>query len=207
MVAKEYTLKKDGLSDIESRRSRFIGFAYPVTSRVEVDKLLNRIRKNYPDSTHIVYAFRLGLNGSLEHFTDDREPAGTAGAPIMRVLTGRNITNAVVIVIRYFGGTKLGMGGLARAYGECARLAIENSGIIPLIKIVHLRAKIPYSAISKFVSIIDSMNGKIVNQKFEEMITVDVKVAEENIEKINSFLGEVTKGKIKLEIIGRTNGS
>ncbi len=195
----EYTLARVGKSSLETKKSRFYGLAYPASSRDECDSLLVELRKDFADATHIVYAIRLGFDGSYEYFTDSGEPSGTAGAPILRVMKGQNISNAMVAVIRYFGGTKLGTGGLARAYGETARTAVDNAGKIPLVEMVQIEAKIPYGAISQWAILIDSIGGVIVSQNFTDNIAVAAKIPKEKIDEVESFVEEVTKGSEKLK--------
>ncbi|MCD6594901.1 YigZ family protein [bacterium] len=197
----EFTLGKTGESAIEIKHSKFYGFAYPVTNRNEVDKTKSALEKDFSDATHIVYAFRLGSGGVYEYFTDSGEPSGTAGAPIIKILQGRNLIDTLVLVVRYFGGTKLGTGGLARAYGNTAGLAIENAGIIPYIKMVRIKVKIPYGTISQFAILTDNLGGIILKQKFEQDISIEAKIPEDNIDELNEFVANITRGKSKIEII------
>ncbi len=199
--AEEYTFARIGKSSLETKKSRFYGFAYPVSSRDECDNLLAKLRKDFADATHIVYAIRLGFGGSYEYFTDSGEPSGTAGAPILRVMKGQNISDAMVAVIRYFGGTKLGTGGLARAYGETARAAVNDADKILLVEMVRIEAKIPYGAISQWAILIDSIGGVIVSQDFAEKVTIAAKIPKEKIGEVESFIEEVTKGAEKLNIL------
>jgi uncharacterized YigZ family protein len=106
--------------------SRFIADLIPASSKEEVESALDRIRKEFYDATHHCYAYRLGINGELTRAADDGEPSGTAGKPILTVLTGAQLTNILCVVTRYFGGTKLGTGGLVRAYSEATKLAIDG---------------------------------------------------------------------------------
>jgi len=198
---KDKTLAHRGTATIEVKKSKFYGFAYPVTSREEIDKILNALKSEFSDASHVVYVFRLGIGGAQEYFTDAGEPSGTAGAPIIRTLKGRSITNTLVAVVRYFGGTKLGTGGLARAYGETARLAIENAGVMQFITMVVVIAKIPYGAVSQWALLIDGIGGVAISQKFEKEVFVEAKIPKDEFEKVSQFVAEVTRGAKKLTII------
>ncbi len=200
-MAKEFTIKNIGKSSFEVKNSKFYGFAYPITSRDEIDEIKSEFERDFSDATHIVYAFRLGSGGAYEYFTDAGEPSGTAGAPIMKILQGKHLIDILVLVVRYFGGTKLGTGGLARAYGNAAGAAIENAGIVPYTKMVRIHTKIPYGKISQFAILVDKLDGIILEQKFEREISIEAKIPEKNIDELNEFLANITRGKSKIEII------
>ena len=200
----EKTLADEGTSKTEIKKSKFYGLAYPVSSRERVNEILDRVRKQFADSTHIVYAYRIGIGGADEYFTDAGEPSGTAGAQIIRILKGRSISNAIIIVVRYFGGIKLGMGGLARAYGDAARLAIENAVTIPLVKMLVVHAIIPYGAVSKWAIFVDSHNGTLLSQKFGKEVEIEASLPESAIAEAGELIMEITHGKRELEIV-KTN--
>ena len=115
---------------LKEKGSKFIGFAFPINSETDLKKNLEKIREEHPKATHHCYAFRLGLNGEYYRANDDGEPSGSAGLPIYNQLLAHEITNVLVVVIRYYGGTKLGVSGLVKAYKESAKLALEESEII-----------------------------------------------------------------------------
>ena len=117
------------LAEIKIKGSRFIGEVVPASSIEDAEAALGQIRKREYNATHHCWAYRLGVKGDLFRYSDDGEPSGTAGQPILRHIDGLGITNILVVVTRYYGGTKLGTGGLIRAYGEAARLVLEKSVI------------------------------------------------------------------------------
>jgi uncharacterized YigZ family protein len=190
----ENTLCGFGRSFLEENRSKFYGFAYPVSDRQEIDLRLAALKKDFPDSTHIVYAFRLGSGGAQEYYTDANEPAGTAGAPTLRVLKGRSVIDALVAVIRYYGGVKLGTGGLSRAYGDTARLAVENAGIMPYTQMIYISMKIPYGAVNVIAVLIDTVGGVLVSQKFEEFVTISAKIPQTALDEVRTVVREFTRG-------------
>lgn len=126
------------------RKSRFIGRCYPVRSEAEAEEILAGLRKKYWDATHNCYAFRIGPLGSSARSSDDGEPSGTAGMPILNVLMRGEITDALVVVTRYFGGILLGAGGLVRAYGKASAGAVKAAGIIRMRECREMRISVPY---------------------------------------------------------------
>jgi len=137
--------------------SKFIGGLYPVDSEEEVATRLQAIRKKYFDATHNCYAWR--LYPELEKSSDDGEPSGSAGKPILQVLSGAGLHNALVVVTRYFGGTKLGVGGLVRAYGDAARAAIEDAPIRRLISVTRATIAVTFDEMSKLYHVVDRAAG------------------------------------------------
>jgi uncharacterized YigZ family protein len=123
------SLASKGEGEFRDRGSRFIGIAFPVTTEREVKEVLQDVKKSHPQANHHCYAFRLGADGLAQRSSDDREPSGSAGKPILGALLSKEITNSLVVVVRYFGGTLLGVPGLINAYRNSAIIAIEQAGI------------------------------------------------------------------------------
>ena len=115
---------------VKEKGSKFIGFAYPILSENDYKEKLNKIKELHPKATHHCYAFRLGLNGENYRINDDGEPSGSAGLPIYNQLLAHDVTNILLIIVRYFGGTKLGVGGLVKTYKESAKSTLEEAKII-----------------------------------------------------------------------------
>ncbi len=124
------TVLRQGEAEFVEKKSRFIGKAYPVESEEEVRLILEEVRKECWDATHNCFAYRVGVQPEVQRFSDDGEPGGTAGMPMLEVLRGQNVQNVLVIVTRYFGGVLLGTGGLVRAYTKGTQLALEAAGVI-----------------------------------------------------------------------------
>ena len=142
-------LKQYGEASFIERKSRFISYAMPVTTEEEAIEFLNSIRKKHYDATHNCYAYILGENAEIQRSSDDGEPSGTAGIPILEIIRKEGLTNTIVVVTRYFGGILLGAGGLIRSYAEGAKLALSAAGIIEVKAFSFFAIHIDYSYLGK----------------------------------------------------------
>ncbi len=124
------TLAKSGTSNYRALGSRHLGFVFEISSEDEAKEIVKKFKVDYHDATHVCHAFRLGPKGDFVKFSDDGEPSGTAGKPMAGALMSANITQALAIVVRYYGGTKLGTGGLIQAYRTAVELAIDDAGVV-----------------------------------------------------------------------------
>ncbi len=163
MSAGDYlTIAGPGHAQTRVLGSRFLGSASPVQSEEQVTALLQTERKLYHDATHWCYAYRLGFGGDLiERASDAGEPRGTAGVPILREIKRRDLTHCLVMVTRYFGGTKLGTGGLARAYGDCAGLTLETARAIRVEVRLRCRVECPYDLQNIVYTVAHRMNASV----------------------------------------------
>lgn len=137
MTERYTTVKEFGSAEIVEKKSRFIANVKPILSEDEAAAYIEEIKKKYWDARHNCYAYQLGERNQVQRYSDDGEPGGTAGMPILDVLRGRDIKNSIVVVTRYFGGTLLGTGGLVRAYSSAAKAGLEAAGLIE--RIPHIR--------------------------------------------------------------------
>ena len=162
----------------KERSSKFLTYAYPVESEEEIQELLDAVRTEYYDATHHCYAYRLGPQGEVFRANDDGEPSGTAGKPILGQLLSADLTNCLVVVVRYFGGTKLGVSGLIQAYKESTAEVIAVSNIIE--KTVDRVIKVDFSYISMngVMRIIKDMNPRIDEQIFDNLCTMRLRIRE-----------------------------
>lgn len=162
------TIEKKGTSVFRDRGSRFLGFAYEVYSEEDVKEILETLKNGYHDARHHCFAFRLNENGESFRANDDGEPSGSAGKPILNQIIGRNLTNVLVVVIRYFGGTLLGVGGLINAYRSAASEALDNSGIKKKYIEESFLIEFDYSNTNEISKILNDMRVRILNQAFTE---------------------------------------
>lgn len=172
------TIKDDVTNEIIIKNSKFICYLKQVNSEEEIEKYLKEISLKYKDATHVVYAWRLE---NRQKYTDDGEPGGTAGAPIMEVLLKNDLINVLAIVVRYFGGIKLGAGGLVRAYSKSASLVIDKSDIIPLIKEYKIRIEFSYDEVNNINYIL--RDYKITYKEFDTNIVYEFTYEENNYPK------------------------
>lgn len=158
-------LKPSEESLYKEKGSKFIGYAYPVSSQVEIDEFLLIQKKNHPKARHWCYAWQLGIDNPVFRYNDDGEPGNSAGKPIYGQIQSFDLTNVLVIVVRYFGGTKLGVGGLINAYRTAAKFAFEGSQIkeITVKEIYSLRFE--YADMDKVMRIIKEKGLEILSQK------------------------------------------
>ena len=201
------TLAKNAASEVMEKKSRFIGEAYRVSSKDEVEEILARTRKKYYDARHHCYAYLAGEPGGPEEIvrsSDDGEPSGTAGKPILEVLTGRDLHNVLVVVTRYFGGTLLGTGGLVRAYSQSAREAVENAGIVMIRSGVLLAVKTSYTQLGKLQYEFAQAGITITDTEYTDEVVLYVTVPEAMEERVRKMVVELTGASAEVENLGRT---
>lgn len=182
------SVKQCSEAEYTVNRSRFIGRCFPVDSEEAALCLLGDIRKKHWDATHNCFAYRIGENAAAR-FSDDGEPGGTAGKPIMDILTGRGLTNVLCVVTRYFGGILLGAGGLVRAYSKSAADAVTKAGIVSYLPGTILDIPMAYSRYGTLEGFIRA-NAEVRNVAFSQNVVVTVAVEDTNLLK---FMKEVTE--------------
>lgn len=182
------SVKQRSEAEYTVNRSRFIGRCFPVDSEEAALCLLGDIRKKHWDATHNCFAYRIGDNAAAR-FSDDGEPGGTAGKPIMDVLTGRELTNVLCVVTRYFGGILLGAGGLVRAYSKSAAEAVAKAGVVSYLPGTVLDIPMDYSRYGALEGFIRA-NAEVRNVAFAQNVVVTVAVEDTNLLK---FMKEVTE--------------
>lgn len=164
------------------KKSRFISILIPCQTENEAIHQLNLFHQQHPNASHIVFAYRiLSPVGISMKYHDGGEPNGTAGKPVYQHLQGKNLINILCVVIRYFGGIKLGAGGLTRAYGNCAKKVILGSKITPYIEYAIIQLKLEYNQIQRFEYQLDKLDGLILQQDFSEHINLVIKIPKNNL--------------------------
>lgn len=184
--------------------SRFIASLAPAKSVEEAREYIAEIKKRYPDATHNVPAFVIGHGKSLiTHCSDDGEPSGTSGRPALAVLQGSGLGNVVVVVTRYFGGTKLGTGGLVKAYGDAVREILPLVKLAELVETVTLAFTIPYNLYELCIRLIESNNGIVLDKVFAVEVDLLVQFKVENEDEFRTGLVELCKGQVEIVEIER----
>ena len=166
------------------RSSKFLAYAYPVRDEERIRELLDALRKRYFDATHHCYAWRLGPGGERFRANDDGEPSGTTGKPILGQMLSRGITDALVVVVRYFGGTKLGVPGLIAAYREAAAEAIAAARIVERTVDRTIRIDFPYAAMNDIMRVVKEERPRIVEQRFDNLCTMRLAIRESCAERL-----------------------
>jgi uncharacterized YigZ family protein len=199
IMIKEYkTLLKSREAEIVIEKSRFIGYCAPVSSEDEALKFIEKIKAKHSDATHNVSAYCIGLENTIQRYNDDGEPSGTAGIPVLEVIKKEQLTNIVIVVTRYFGGIKLGGGGLIRAYTKGAKIAIDAGQIISkkLHKIIQV--SINYPLLGKVQNEIMQTGYPIKEIKYEELVHLSIYVPLNEREKVIRQLIEWTNANCEI---------
>ena len=172
------TVSKAAHAEIEIKKSRFIGDLCPCMSEAAALEFVRKLRSEHPSANHVVFAWRIrdAQGQILERANDDGEPSGTAGRPVLAVLDGQEIINAAVAVVRYFGGTKLGTGGLARAYAQAAKAALDKTNIEPWVEMKTLKLRLDYSNLQLLEYQLKEHSGRIIEKQFGTEVELDVEV-------------------------------
>lgn len=186
------TIEKVAEGLYTEKRSKFISFAIPVNTIEDVQSELKTYQKKYFDARHVCYAYILGNDGETSRSSDDREPSGTAGRPILEQLRSHNLTNILLIVVRYFGGTELGAANLGRAYKTAAADALTKAQIKEIVIMDSLAFESPYTEIDRSMRIARDLGGKILSQTYADQ---SVKL------KVNIRSGKIAELKKKLSAI------
>lgn len=180
----------NGLSEVEIivKKSKFISSVSPVDNEEDAQNFIEKTRKKYWNATHNVFAYQIGMNNEIQRCSDDGEPSGTAGLPVLDVLRGKAIKNTVIVVTRYFGGTLLGTGGLVRAYGKSASEGVEASGIVEKILYKQFNLKLEYNSSGKLQYFI-IQNGHIIKDTIYTDVVEFIVFVE--VSKVNNFVNDI----------------
>ncbi|MCQ2486047.1 MAG: YigZ family protein [Clostridia bacterium] len=194
------TIGCEASDEFIERKSRFIGYVKPVTTQEDAVTFINEIKSKHWDATHNVYAYVL-RDGQVRRYSDDGEPQGTAGIPVLDVLLKENVTDCVVVATRYFGGTLLGAGGLVRAYSHTAKIALEAGGIVTMKLCKVLQCTCDYNFYGRLNSLVPEMGGAITDSDFAENVTVTFDMPVDIVPQFEAKLVDMSFGKFHSEEI------
>lgn len=184
-----------GIGEIVEKKSRFIAQVLPVESEQQALNYIEKIKKRYWDASHNCFAFVVGKNNEIQRFSDDGEPQGTAGKPILEVLINKNVRNTLIVVTRYFGGTLLGTGGLVRAYGLSAGTGLKNSEIKKVCAGIKMDIIADYNSIGKIKYIMGQMGINPDDEQYAENVTITVTVKVSDCGQLKTKITDATGGK------------
>ena len=192
------TLHEFGTDEITIEKSVFIGYAKPIKSEEEALEFINEIKKKHKDATHNVWAYTVGKNMNIQRYSDDGEPQGTAGIPTLEVIKKEDLRDVAVVVTRYFGGTKLGAGGLFRAYTKGAKLGLEAGKIIYKVMYQEVKVKIDYTQLGKVQNELMNLGYFIKDTVYEDNVEIVVYSRLEDVEKLSEKMIDITSGTGKI---------
>ena len=197
-MKKFITIKENSYDEFIEKKSTFITHLVRVTSEEEAREFIQKMKKKHYDATHVCSCYVVGDNNEITRANDDGEPSGTAGAPMLDVLVKNEIKNVCATVIRYFGGTKLGTGGLVRAYGGGVINALKNATLVERKDALEIRLELDYSLNGKIEYEIEKTNFIVNNLEYTDKIIYTIYVMEEDYDSFQSWIANLTNGQFKI---------
>ncbi len=194
------TIEKPVEGDFRDRGSKFLSFAYPINSEADIKPILAQLKIEHPKANHHCWAMRLGTDRSVFRVNDDGEPSGTAGRPILNVLLSKNITNIIVIVARYFGGTLLGVPGLINAYRTAAEEALKVANVVEKTINDIYTIGFEYQHMNEVMRIIKDDNLTVLSQQFDNACSVKISIRKMQVNRSISKFEKIENVVIKLEL-------
>ncbi|WP_177920324.1 YigZ family protein [uncultured Eubacterium sp.] len=194
------TVEKEASDFFIEKKSKFIGYAKPVKTQEDALEFISKIKSKHWDATHNVYAYVLREN-NIQRYSDDGEPSGTAGVPVLDVMLKESLVDVCVVATRYFGGTLLGAGGLVRAYSHTSKIALEAAGIITMAQCSVMSAEVDYSFYDRLNILLSDFSAVILNTSFSDKVCVEFSVKENIVDLLNAKLIDVSNGKYSLKFL------
>lgn len=193
-----YTIEKPSIAEYKERGSKFIAYAYPLKTQEEFKKYLQLLKKEHPKAVHHCFAFRLGLDGNNFRVSDDGEPVGTAGKPILGQIDSRQIINVLVVVVRYFGGTLLGVPGLINAYKTCTALALQLTPVIQKQVMVNYLLQFDYTRMNDIMLIVRQFGCEIIKQESQLFYVMEIGIPKARVNEVEFKMKGLPSVEMKL---------
>lgn len=190
-----FTVKDEANDEFEEKKSVFIGHVKRVYTEDEAKAFINKIRSEHNQARHNVYAYMIGENKGIQRYSDDGEPQGTGGIPVLDVLKKNDVTDVVAVVTRYFGGILLGKGGLVRAYSHGAALAVKKAGIVEKVKGCVLEITVDYDMLGKIQYAFEQKNWHIEDTEYSDKVKIIMYSEASKLQEITKTVTEVTSGR------------
>jgi uncharacterized YigZ family protein len=197
------TVLKAGNGEYEEKRSRFISWVYPINTEDEAAKLISGLKKKYWAARHHCYAYVIDGDMKTQKFSDDGEPSGTAGLPILEIIKKKDLSNVLVVVIRYFGGILLGASGLVRAYGKAALAGILDAQIITKKECLIVNINVDYHIYGKIQNFINTNKLPVRDTRYTDRVEMELIIEEEKMEFYQKELDDITGGNADIKTIGK----
>ncbi len=182
------------------KKSKFIGYAKPVQTQEQAAEFISKIKSKHWDATHNVYAYVLREN-NIQRYSDDGEPSGTAGVPVLDVLLKEGLVDVCVVATRYFGGTLLGAGGLVRAYSHTSKIAVDAAGIITMAQCSIMSACVDYSFYERLNILLSDFSAIVRDTQFSDNVVVEFSVRDDRVQPLSDKLTDVSNGRYSLKFL------
>lgn len=192
------TLHERGTDEFVVEKSTFIGHSKPVQTEDEAKEFIAEIKSKYKDATHNVWAYTIGENMNIQRYSDDGEPQGTAGIPTLEVIKKEDLRNVAVVVTRYFGGIKLGAGGLVRAYTKGAKIGLEAGKIVEKIQFVKVEINCDYTLLGKIQNGLSNRDYNIGDIEYTDTVSIPVFCRKDDLENLKKTIVELTNAKANI---------
>ena len=192
-----YTIEKNAIAEFKEKGSRFIAYAYPISTTDEFKKYLQELKKEHPKAVHLCFAYRLGIDGNIFRVSDDGEPNGTAGKPILNVIDSKQLTNILIIIVRYFGGTLLGVPGLIGAYKSATAMALQ---VVPFVKKpveINYELQFDYTRMNDVMMVLKHYNCTIIKQENQLFSVVKTGIQKARLTEVLLKLNELHTVELK----------
>ncbi|CAM5284175.1 YigZ family protein [Streptomyces abikoensis] len=206
MTEQYRTVAREGVHEIEISKSRFICALAPAATEEEAQAFVARVRKEHPTARHHCFAYVLGADGAVQKASDDGEPGGTAGVPMLQMLVRREVRYAVAVVTRYFGGVKLGAGGLIRAYGGVVGEALDTLGTVTRQRFRLASVTVDHQRAGKLENDLRATGRAVREVRYGADVRIEVGLPEADVEGFRAWLADVTAGTARLELGGEAYG-
>ncbi|MEU8571622.1 YigZ family protein [Streptomyces pathocidini] len=201
------TVARVGVHEIEINKSRFLCSLAPAATEQEAQDFIQRVRKEHPGATHNCYAYVIGADGAVQKASDDGEPGGTAGVPMLQMLLRREVRYAVAVVTRYYGGVKLGAGGLIRAYGGAVGEALDTLGTITRQRFRLATVTVDHQRAGKLENDLRATGRDVRDVRYAAEVTLEIGLPEADVEAFRAWLADTTAGTAVLELGGEAYGT
>lgn len=186
-----YTIEKPSVAEFKERGSKFIAYAFPIADVSEFKLRLAEIKKEHPKATHHCFAYRLGLDGNTYRVSDDGEPSGSAGKPILGQIDSKQVTNVLVIVVRYFGGTQLGIPGLITAYKTTAAFALQTTAIVQKPVLHHFKLQFDYTQMNEVMMVVKQFDCVVEKQEMQLFCSMNIGVPQNWLQEVENKLNDL----------------
>lgn len=191
------TIAADSDSIVREKMSRFLAFAHPVSSAAEAKEWIGTVANKYHDARHVCWAYMLGADCSEFQWSDNGEPSGTAGKPILGQMRSKGVTNVAIAVVRYFGGIKLGTSGLIQAYREAAAAALDAADIVTAYEMAHVSFTFPYLAMNQVMRTVRDSEARIADQQFDNTCSMTLAIRADRAEALATRIGAIDGTSVK----------